>query len=115
VMDGVAEFGAIANAMSEEAGELLHLADGVGHFGCDQAAEISGKQVVAVKFGGLVIALRRGVLRDLAEDPRVRRRGAADHDGVASGFSDHAGGILRSANVAIADDGNSHSLFHIAD
>ena len=70
-MDGVAEFGAVANAMSEEAGELLHFADGVGHFGCDEAAEISGKQVVAVEFGGLIVALCRNVLRNLAEDPRV--------------------------------------------
>jgi hypothetical protein len=32
-MDGVAEFRAVANAVSEEAGELFHFAYGVGHFG----------------------------------------------------------------------------------
>ena len=68
----MAELGAVANAVGEEAGELLHFADGVGHFGCDQAAKISRQQIVAVEFGGLVIALRRDVLRDLAEDPRIR-------------------------------------------
>jgi hypothetical protein len=42
-MNGVAELGAVANAVSEEAGELLHFADGVGHLSRDQAAEISGE------------------------------------------------------------------------
>ena len=71
VMDGVAEFGAVANAVSEEAGELFHFANGVGHFGCDEAAEISCEKMIAVEFGGLVVALRRNVLFDLAEDPWV--------------------------------------------
>ena len=70
-MDGVAEFGAVANTVGEEAGELLHFAYGVGHLGRDQAAEISREQVIAVELGGLVIALRRNVLRDLTEDPRI--------------------------------------------
>lgn len=70
-MDGVAEFRAVANAVSEEAGELFHFAYGVGHFGCNQAAEISGEEMIAVEFGGLVEALRCDVLRNLAEDPRV--------------------------------------------
>ena len=115
MMDGVAELGAVANAMSEEAGELFHLAGGVRHFGCNEAAEISSKKVIAVEFGGLVVALRRNVLSDLAEDPGVRRRGAADHDGIASGFGNHANGILWRANVTIANNRDAHGLFHIAD
>lgn len=70
-MDRMAEFRAVANAMSEEAGELLHFAYGIGHFGCDQATEISREKMVAVEFGGLVIALGRNVLRNLAEDPWI--------------------------------------------
>ena len=34
-MDGVAEFGAVANTVGEEAGELFHFAYCVGHFGRD--------------------------------------------------------------------------------
>ena len=114
-MDGVAKFGAVANAVGEEAGELFHFADGIGHFSCDQAAKVSGKKMIAVKFGGLVVALRRNVLSNLAEDPGVRRCGAADHDGIASCFGDHANGILWRANVTIADNRDAHSLFHIVD
>ena len=70
-MDGVAKFGAVANAVGEEAGELFHLADGVGHFSCDQAAEISGKQMIAVEFGGLVVA---------SASQRIARSGGRSRD-----------------------------------
>src|SRR5271154_6254508 len=113
-MNFVAKFGAVADAVGEKAGELFHFSGCVGHFGFDQAAEISGEQAVTVELGRLVVASGRDVLSDLAEDPRIRRCGAADHHGIATSFCDHAHGILRSANVAVSDYWNTDSLLHVA-
>src|SRR5271170_7223885 len=113
MVDVVAEFGTVADAMGEEAGELLHFADGVGHFGGEQAAEIAAEQVVAIDVSGLGVAASGEVVGDLAEDPGIGGCGAADHDGVAIGFGDHAHGVLRSANVAIADDRNFYGGFYV--
>src|SRR5207237_772798 len=55
------------------------------------------------------------VLRNLLEDPRVRRGGATDHDGVASGLRDHGCRVLGSADVAVADHGNLDCLLHRGD
>ena len=54
-------------------------------------------------------------MRDLAEDPRVRWRGAADHHSIAAGGVDHRGGVLRRADVAVADDRNLHGILHSGD
>ena len=43
VMHCMTKLGAIANAVREEARELFHLADRVGHFGCNQTAKIAGE------------------------------------------------------------------------
>src|SRR5579872_172555 len=53
----------------------------------------------------------RAILLDLAEDPRIRRSAAADHDGVASGLRDHGAGVFGRTDVAVADDGNLHGVF----
>ena len=79
----------------------------------DQHLEVGADHAVAVcSRSGCRRCRRRwlpccGVLRDLAEDPRVRGRGAADHDGVAVGGVDHGGGVLGGADVAVADDGDA--------
>src|SRR6202044_2010883 len=56
VVDLVTQIAAVAHTVREERGKLFHLADGVGHFGVEQAAKISGEQLVAVGLGGLVVA-----------------------------------------------------------
>ena len=76
--------------------------------GADHAVTVCiGRDVVGADAGGL---LAGGVLRDLAEDPGIGGRGAADHDGVAVGGVDHGGGVLGSADVAVADDGDAHGV-----
>ncbi len=52
---------------------------------------------------------------DLTENPRIRGSRPPDHDGIASGFPNHAHRILRRANIAIADHGNPHRLLHRGD
>ena len=82
----------------------------------DQHLEVGADHAVAVLIGRDVVGadagrfLGRGVLRDLAEDPWVGGRGAADHDGVAVGCVDHGGGVLGRADVAVADDRNGDSV-----
>ena len=63
----------------------------------------------------LLVGAGRGVLRDLAEDPGVRGRGAADHHGVAAGLGDHRGRVFRRADVSVADHRNVHGLFYRGD
>ena len=119
-----------------QAGELLHLADGVAVGGSwlrfwpvammvaagagfggassdlvHEHLEVVADHAVAVLSVGRRRCRRRwllgrGVLRDLAEDPGVGGRGAADHDGVAAGGVDHGGGVFGRADVAVADDRN---------
>ena len=45
-------------------------------------------------------------------DWRARR---GRHDGVAAGGVDHGGGVLGGADVAVADDGDAHGVFHGGD
>src|ERR1700722_20890169 len=71
VMNCVAQFRAVADSVSEQAGELFHFADGVGHFGRKQAAEISAQQVVAVEIGGFIVTASGDVIRDLAKNPGI--------------------------------------------
>src|SRR5438067_2052368 len=78
----------------EPGGELLHLAGALAAgFGCfhvllvgarcvpvalfQQHAEVGADHAVAIPLGGHVVAAGCGVLRDLAEDPWVRRCGTA--------------------------------------
>ncbi|CDN41094.1 hypothetical protein BN871_AB_00920 [Paenibacillus sp. P22] len=50
----------------------------------------------------------REVMDRAVEHPRVAERRASDHDAVAAGFGDHALGVLRGVDVAVADDRNAH-------
>ena len=72
----------------------------------EEHLEVGADHAVAVLLGGQVVAAGRGVLGNLAEDPGIGGRGAADHDGVAAGFGDHGGGVFGGADVAVADDGD---------
>src|SRR4051812_23766037 len=63
----------------------------------------------------LTLLLDRGLFRNytgrevaprVAEEPRHGEGGAADHDAGALGVTDHVGGVLRGADVAVADDGD---------
>ena len=89
---------------------------GAGGFGglfdgdlVDQHLEVGADHAVAVVVGGVIVGADAGglfgggVLGDLAEDPRVRGSGAADHDGIAVGRVDHGGGVFGGADVAVAD------------
>src|SRR5437879_8677879 len=87
----------------------------------DEHAEVVADHAVAVVVGGLIVGantggfLGGGVLRDLAEDPGVRRCSAADHHGVAAGGVDHGGGVFGGADIAVADDRNADGVFHGGD
>ncbi len=81
----------------------------------DQHAEVGADHAVAVFVGGLVVASRGRVLRDLAKDPRVCRCRAPDHDRIATGLGDHRGGVFRRQNVAIADHRDAHRILHGGD
>ncbi len=50
----------------------------------------------------------------MAEDPRIGGGSAADHHRIAAGLLDHAQGIGRAFDIAIADHGHAHGLLHLA-
>ena len=52
---------------------------------------------------------------NLAEDPGIGTGAAADHDGVASGFADHAHRVLRRDDIAIADHRDFDGGFDFGD
>ncbi len=52
---------------------------------------------------------------NLAEDPRVRGGGAADHDAVAAGVLEHAHGVFGAEDVAVAHYGNRDGLLEGGD
>src|SRR5262249_21999190 len=110
------------DAVSEVSCELLHFAYDVavpaGVFGrvpLQQHGVVAAHHIVAVGLRGLIVALRRLILRDLTEDPRVGAGGAADHNGVATGLADHAGGIFGSEYIAVADYGDFDRGFYFGD
>ena len=83
----------------------------------DKHLEVGADHAVAVVVGGVVVGADAGglfgggVLGDLAEDPWIRGRGSADHDGVAVRGVDHGGCVFGRADVAVADDGNADRVF----
>src|SRR6202030_4219578 len=79
-----------------------------------EAAEIGGKQRIAVEVGGLIVTAAGGKLFDLAEDPGIGRSPTADHDGVATGFTQHALRVRWSADIAVSDDRDAHGLLDCA-
>ncbi len=122
-VDGLAQGGAAGDAVGEPGGELLHLAGGFGGGRArgvggklgEQHLEVGADHAVAVLVGGQVVAAGGGVLRDLAEDPWIGGRGAADHHGVAAGLGDQGAGVFGGADVAIADDGDADGVFDLGD
>ena len=112
------------HAVRKPGGKLLHLAGRLaqprgpgqilGRLGLvQQHLKIGADHPVAVFDRGPFIAAGGRVLRNLPEDPRVRRRGAADHHRVAAGLRHHGRRVFRSANVAVADDRNLHRLLDL--
>ena len=94
LIDGLAQCRAAGHAVREPGGKLLHLAGGFAVAGVagkilagfgfvEQHLEVGTNHAVAVGFCGAGVAAGGRVFGDLAEDPGVRRGGAADHDGVA--------------------------------
>src|SRR5277367_3445763 len=61
------------------------------------------------------VGARGGVLLHLRENPGVGGGGAADHDGVATGFLDDARGVHGRLNIAVANHGNLHGLLYGGD
>src|SRR5579872_6906936 len=108
-----AQLGAIAHAVREIARELFHFTDGVGPFGVDQIPEIRGEQLIAVPLARFVVGTGGGELRDLAENPRIIGSGAANHHGVAAGFAEHAHGVLRRIDIAVADHRHAHGALDV--
>src|SRR5450759_1472890 len=92
------EFGSVADAVGEVSGELFHLAHHVGHGTIAEHSVVSAHNLITLVFGGMFIGAGLEILLNLAEDPRIGRSGAADHDGVAAGFGGHSNGILRRAD-----------------
>src|SRR5262249_7145653 len=97
---GLAQIRAAVDAVREPGGELLHFAKrAVADLLLDETGEVVLHHAVAVELRGRFIFAdtsfrnARIVLRDLAEDPRVRWRGATDHHRVAIRFRDHERGV----------------------
>ena len=102
--------------MRKVSGELLHLADCIALIALAQHSVVSAHDVVALPLGRVLIASRGKILLDLAEDPWIRRSGAADHHCIAARFTHHANRVLWRDDVAIADHGDiSHRGFYFRD
>ena len=56
--------------------------------------------------GGLGDSAVGEVVLDVAKDPRITERGAADHDARAGGLGTDADEVFGATDVAVADDGN---------
>src|ERR1019366_1418564 len=115
LVDGLAEVSSVGDAVSEPGGELLHFAGRAGDLLVVEHGEVGADHVVALGLGLRVVRPGECVLLDLAEDPGIGGCGAADHDGVASRFGDHGGGVLGRPNVAVADDGNFSGVLEDSD
>ncbi len=119
-VDRLAQCPTAGHAVREPGGELLHLAGalaaGLSRFEVllvrpcrvpvaffEQHGEVGADHAIAVPFGRDVVPARGGVLRDLAEDPGVCGRGAANHHGVTASARHHGNGVFGCANVSVAD------------
>jgi len=109
-MHRVAEISAIAHAMREVGGELLHLAHGVRLRTLLQHLVVCAHDLVALRFRRVIVRTRFHVLLDLPEDPRIRRRCPPDHHRIAASLSNHSASVFRCANIAIPDHRDLHRL-----
>src|ERR1039458_10059647 len=94
LVDGCAKLRAVAHAVGEVSGELLHLADRVLLAALHQHRIIAAHHLITIMLARLIVEAGGHVLLDLAEDPRIGACRAAHHHGVAAGFSHHADGVL---------------------
>jgi len=62
----------------------------------------------------VALARCRTILLNLAKDPGIRRRRAADHDGVTTSLLDHTAGIFGSADIPVSDHRNLDRLLDCA-
>ena len=106
---------AVAHAVSEVSGELFHFSDGIVVRAPDQHVVIAAHHLVAILVGGLIVGAGGQVLLNLAEDPGIGTGAAADHDGVAIGFADHADRVLGRDDIAVADHGDFDGGFDFGD
>ena len=109
-VDGLAQPRAAGNSMSEPGSKLLHLAGCVRKFLIQQHRKIRANQVVAIQFRRLRVASAGRVFRDLAKNPRIRRRGAANHHRIAMRLGHQRACIFRRANIAVPNHRNRHRL-----
>src|SRR6266481_5199281 len=108
VVDSAAQCVAALYTMSEPRDKLFHLARRAVHVFLHQHLEICADHLVAISVRWLVVATGLSKLANLAEDPWIRRSGAADHHSVATAFGNQRDSVFRRANVAIADHRNAH-------
>src|SRR5579885_3326325 len=94
---------AIADAMREVRRKLLHLADDIPLAALDQHGIILTHHLVTVMLSRLAVGAGSEILLNLAENPWIRRCGAADHHGIASGFAHHTDRVFGRDDIAIAD------------
>src|SRR5215813_8997815 len=78
----------------------------------DQHLEIGADHLVAIELARAIVAAGFGVLANLAEDPRIGGRGAADHHCVASRLCDHGYRVFGRADIAVADYRDTNRVFH---
>src|ERR1035438_3327600 len=95
VIYGGAKLRPAPHAVREIGGKLLHFSDGVPLVARDEHIVIPPHHNISVVLRRFIIGAGFEILRNLPEDPRIVRRGAADHDGVALGFAHHADGVFR--------------------
>ena len=101
--------------MGEIRGELLHLSHCIGRLMLQEHGVIAAHDFIAGLFRRRFVAAGGEVIRNLAEDPGIGRRRAADHHRVAAGFLHHANRVLRRKDIAVADDRDLHRGLHFGD
>ena len=110
-----AEARAVADTVGEVTGELFHLTDGLWPLSFFQHGEIAFHDRIAIFLLGLPVSAGGEILGDLTEDPGVVTGGAADHDCIAVSKFEHADGVFRRDDIAVADDGDFDGGFDLGD
>src|SRR5215469_14866083 len=115
VMNTGPKFGAVLHSVGKVRRELLHFADAIVFPALDQHGVVHPHHLIAIAFGGLHVRSGREVLIDLAKDPRIIGCGAADHDGIATGFANHPDSVFGSDDIAVSDDRDLYRGFDLGD
>src|SRR5260370_1768680 len=111
LVDFYAQFRSVADPMGEIGGELLHLTYGVRRVALAEHLIVRAHNLVALLFGGMLIAPRLQILPNLPENPRIRRGRTADHHRVAACFLNHVYRVLRPPNPPFP----THTLSRVPD